>query len=176
MAKAWYVVHTYSGLEEKAVVSLQQRITKANMNEFFGEILIPSEEVTQTIKGEKKTKQKKFFPGYILVQMELNNETWQLVKNTSKITGFVGGSMNPPAISDEEVNNLTYRIKEGSLTTKSQISFNIGDQIRVVEGPFLNFNGVIEEVKPDKQKIRVLVSIFGRSTPVELDFNQVEHT
>ena len=174
MAKAWYVVHTYSGLEEKAMKSLQERIKKNKMEDLFGEILIPTELVTQTIKGEKKTKQKKFFPGYILVQIDLNNETWQLVKSTPKVTGFVGASLNPPSISDEEVLKLTNRIKEGTLTTKLQNTFTDGDNVRVIEGPFLNFNGVIEEVKPDKQKLKVLVSIFGRSTPVELDFNQVE--
>ena len=170
----WYVVHTYSGFEEKAKKALLERIKSHKVEKYFSEILIPSENVVEMVKGEKKTTNKRFFPGYILVRMHLTNKTWHIVKNTPKITGFVGHSMNPPSVPDEEVQKLTSQIEEGALRKKGSVSFSIGDSVRVNDGPFANFNGVVEEVKPEKGKVRVLVSIFGRSTPVELDFAQVE--
>ena len=172
--KKWYVVHTYSGYEHRAKKSLEERIRNAGLDALFGEILIPTEQVTEVVKGNKRTTKRKFFPGYMLVNMELNDQTWHAVKNTPKITGFVGGTINPPAVSDVEVQRLTVQISEGALKPKPRIVFDEGDSVRVAEGPFANFNGTVEEVRPEKQKVKVLVSIFGRSTPVELDFDQVE--
>jgi transcriptional antiterminator NusG len=179
MAKKWYVVHTYSGFENKVRKSLEERIRQQGLGDDFGEILIPMEVVQEMVKGEKKTSKRKFFPGYVLVNMEMGLETWHLVKGTPKVTGFVGNAKTPnevPAVSDAEVARLTSQISEGSLKPKPKVQFEEGDQVRVIDGPFSNFNGTVEEVKPDKQKVRVLVSIFGRATPVELDFMQVEKT
>jgi transcriptional antiterminator NusG len=179
MAKKWYAVHTYSGFENKVKKSLEERVRQADLQESFGEILIPMEQVVEMVKGEKKTSKRKFFPGYILVNMEMNLETWHLVKGTPKVTGFVGNAKTPnevPAVTDAEVNRLTTQISEGSLKPKPKVQFEEGDSVRVTDGPFSNFNGTVEEVKPDKGKVRVLVSIFGRATPVELDFMQVEKT
>jgi transcription termination/antitermination protein NusG len=179
MAKKWYVVHTYSGFENKVKKSLEERVRQQELQDRFGEILIPMEVVQEMVKGEKKTSKRKFFPGYILVNMEMNLSTWHLVKGTPKVTGFVGNAKTPdqvPAVSDVEVQRLTTQISEGSLKPKPKVQFEEGDQVRVIDGPFSNFNGTVEEVKPEKGKLRVLVSIFGRATPVELDFMQVEKT
>lgn len=173
MAKKWYGVHTYSGFENKVRLSLQEKIKTLGLEEMFGEVLIPSETVVELKKGEKKTSSRKFFPGYILVNMELNDETWHVVKETSKVTGFVGGN-NPFPIPDDEVNKITRRMEEGAEKPKPKVQFEVGETVRVVDGPFLNFSGVVEDVKPDKGKLRVMVSIFGRATPVELEFMQVE--
>lgn len=170
----WYVVHTYSGFEQKAKLALQERIRQNKMESSFGEILIPSENVIELVRGEKKTTSRKFFPGYMLVKMKLNDNTWHLVKNTSKITGFVGNATRPPAVPEEEVLRITNQMEQGTLKPRPKVEFEEGESVRVIDGPFVNFNGVVEEVKPDKGKLRVLVSIFGRSTPVELDFVQVE--
>jgi transcriptional antiterminator NusG len=170
----WYVVHTYSGYEQKARLALKERIRQLNMDKFFAEVLIPSENVIELVRGQKKTTSRKFFPGYMLVKMELNDTTWHLVKSTPKITGFVGNATNPPAVPDEEVARITNQMTEGTLKPRPKVQFEEGENVRVVDGPFVNFNGVVEEVRPDKGKLRVLVSIFGRSTPVELDFVQVE--
>jgi transcriptional antiterminator NusG len=168
------VVHTYSGFENKAKKSLEDKIRLENLAELFGEILIPMEQVVEMKGGEKKTSKRKFFPGYILVQMHMNDRSWHLVKNTPKVTGFVGGARNPPPIPDYEVERITNRMTEGVLKPKPKVLFEEGESVRVIDGPFANFNGMVEEVKPDKGKLRVLVSIFGRATPVELDFVQVE--
>jgi transcriptional antiterminator NusG len=179
MAKKWYAVHTYSGFENKVKKSLEERVRQEDLQESFGEILIPMEQVVEMVKGEKKTSKRKFFPGYVLVHMEMDDRTWHLVKGTAKVTGFVGSAKIPkdvPAISDAEVARLTSQISEGTLKPKPKVQFEEGDQVRVTDGPFSNFNGTVEEVKPDKGKVRVLVSIFGRATPVELDFMQVEKT
>lgn len=176
MGKKWYGVHTYSGYENKVKANLEERIRSLGAEEWFGEILIPSETVVELRKGERKTSQRKFFPGYILVQMELNSETWHIVKDTPKVTGFVGGANNPPAIPDEEVAKITSRMEEGVDRPKPKVEFEAGETVRVVDGPFLNFTGVVEDVKPDKGKLKVMVSIFGRTTPVELEFIQVEKT
>src|SRR5574341_913248 len=179
MAKKWYVVHTYSGFENKAKKSLEDKIRLEGLSELFGEILIPMEQVVEMKGGEKKTSKRKFFPGYILVQMQMNDRSWHLVKGTPKVTGFVGSAKSPkdvPAISDQEVLRLTTQITEGALKPKPRVQFEEGDSVRVIDGPFSNFNGTVEEVKPEKGKVRVLVSIFGRATPVELDFMQVEKT
>lgn len=175
--KKWYAVHTYSGYENKVRGSLLERVRLANMQEQFEEVLIPTENVIEMKKGERKTTTRKFFPGYILVKMDLNQETYHLVRNTPKVTGFVGGSLNfqsVPSIPDEDVRRITNRMTEGALKPKPKVAFEEGENIRVIDGPFSNFNGIVEEVKPDKGKVRVLVSIFGRATPVELDFVQVE--
>jgi transcriptional antiterminator NusG len=150
-----------------------ERIKNQGLEEYFGEVLIPSETVVELKKGEKRTSSRKFFPGYILVNMELNDETWHVVKETSKVTGFVGGN-NPAAIPDEEVLKITRRIEEGAEKPRPKVLFEVGETVRVIDGPFLNFSGVVEYVKPDKGKLRVMVSIFGRATPVELEFMQVE--
>ena len=170
----WYVVHTYSGFEQKAKLALQERVRQNKMESSFAEILIPSENVIELVRGEKKTTSRKFFPGYMLVKMKLNDNTWHLVKNTPKITGFVGNALNPPAVPEEEVLRITNQMEQGTLKPRPKVEFEEGESVRVIDGPFVNFNGVVEEVKPDKGKLRVLVSIFGRSTPVELDFIQVE--
>lgn len=176
MAKKWYVVHTYSGFENKVKTNLQERIKQEKLEELFGDILIPMEQVQEMVKGEKRTSKRKFFPGYILVQMEMNEKSWYLVKNTGKVTGFVGGTTNPPAITDAEVARLTSQIAEGSLKPKPKVQFSEGDQVRIVDGNFTNFNGTVHEVNQEKGRVKVLVSIFGRPTPVELDFMQVEKT
>ncbi len=172
----WYVVHTYSGYENRAKQSLEERIRQRSMEDFFGEILIPTETVQEVKGGTKRTTKRKFFPGYMLVQMELQDDTWHLVKSTPKITGFVGGATNPPPITEAEVKRLTQQMTEGVVKVAPKIEFGEGDEVRVIDGPFANFSGSVEEVKPEKQKVRVMVSIFGRSTPVELDFMQVEKT
>jgi transcription termination/antitermination protein NusG len=173
MALKWYGVHTYSGFENKVKLSLAERIKNHGLDEAFGEILIPSETVMEMKKGERRTTSRKFFPGYILVKMDLNDETWHVVKETAKVTGFVGGN-NPVAIPDEEVQKITRRMEEGAEKPRPKVQFEVGETVRVTDGPFLNFAGVVEDVKPDKAKLRVMVSIFGRATPVELEFMQVE--
>ena len=170
----WYVVHTYSGYEQNAKLALQERIKQQKMDTLFGEVLIPSENVIELVRGEKKTTSRKFFPGYMLVKMVLNDSTWHLVKSTPKITGFVGNAIRPPAVPEEEVSRISNQMTAGTLKPRPKVQFEEGESVRVVDGPFVNFNGVVEEVKPDKGKLRVMVSIFGRSTPVELDFVQVE--
>jgi transcriptional antiterminator NusG len=173
MTKKWYGVHTYSGFENKVRLTLQERVKNHGLQEQFGDVLIPSETVVELKKGEKKTSSRKFFPGYILVNMELNDETWHIVKETPKVTGFVGG-LNPFVIPDEEVQKITRRMEEGAEKPRPKVEFEVGESVRVTDGPFLNFCGVVEDVKPDKGKLRVMVSIFGRATPVELEFMQVE--
>ncbi len=172
--KKWYVVHTYSGYESHAKQALCERIKNAKKEDSFGEILVPIEESTKLVKGKKRKTSKKFFPGYILVEMLLNNETWHLVKATPKITGFVGSALNPPPVSSEQIQLIKDQVTGKVSTFSAETAYQEGDNVRVVDGPFANFNGVIEEVKPDKQKLKVLVSIFGRATPVELSFGQVE--
>lgn len=170
----WYVVHTYSGQEARAKKALEERVSLLGKADCFGEILIPSENVVELVQGERKTTNRKFFPGYVLVKMVLNDETWHVVKNTPKIMGFVGGGRKPGAVPEEEVRRLTRQISEGTLRPRLKATFEKGESVRVIDGPFQNFNGLVDEVRPDKGKLRVLVSIFGRSTPVELDFVQVE--
>ncbi len=175
MAQHWYVIHTYSGYENRAKQNLEERIKNLGKGEFFSEILVPTEMVVELVKGGKrKTSQRKIFPGYLFVKMELNEETWHIVKETPKITGFAGDGTKPVPITEEEVEDILSQMKEGVSKVKSKVSFNAGDSVRVIDGPFVNFIGTIEEVKPDKRKLKVLVSIFGRATPVELDFIQVE--
>jgi len=174
MAKGWYVVHTYSGYEQKAKEALESRIKQEKMEEFFEEILVPTETVVAVVKGQRKTSQRKIYPGYIIVHMELNDETWHLVKDTPKIMGFAGNSKNPKPMSEREVAALMRQIQEGASKVKPKIDYSEGDLLKIIDGPFSGFTGTIDEIKPDKRKLRVLVSIFGRSTPVELEFSQVE--
>jgi transcriptional antiterminator NusG len=171
---AWYVIHTYSGYENKAKLALEERIKAAKKESFFGEVIVPEENVVELVKGQKKTTKRRFFPGYILVKMLLNEETWHIVKDTPKITGFVGDKVKPTPVPESDVQKMTNRIAEGQVKPRARVSFQEGENVRVVDGPFSNFNGVVEDVNPDKGKVKVLVSIFGRSTPVELDFIQVE--
>lgn len=176
MAMKWYGVHTYSGYENKVKLNLEERIKSMGMEELFGEVLIPAETVVEMRNGEKRTSTRKFFPGYILVQMELDDETWHVVSGTAKVTGFVGGAKNPPAIPDEEIAKIVGRIEEGLEHPKPKVLFEVGETVRVVDGPFVNFTGVVDDVNGDKAKLKVMVSIFGRVTPVELEFIQVEKT
>ncbi len=173
MDKRWYVLHTYSGFEYKVKFSLEEKIKSLSREEQFGEIIVPTETVIELVKGQKKVTSRKFFPGYVLINMDLNDETWHVVRSVPKVTGFVGG-MDPPPISDEEVAKITRQIAEGKLKPKPKVQMEVGENVRVIEGPFTNFSGVVDEVKPERGKVKVLVSIFGRSTPVELDFLQVE--
>jgi transcriptional antiterminator NusG len=173
--KRWYIVHTYSGHEQKAKQGLLERAKALNKEEFFDEILIPEEQVVEVVKGEKRTSKRKFFPGYILVRMDLNDETWHIVRGTARITGFVGGAGNKPTpIADDEVARMTQQIKEGAVKPKPKIKFEEGENVRVTAGPFANFQGFVDEVRPDKEKVRVMVQVFGRATPVELDYTQLE--
>jgi len=172
----WYVVHTYSGYENKVKAALEEKIKALGKEDLIAEVLVPSEKVVDMVKGVKRTTSRKFFPGYILIRMEMNDETWHLVKGIPKVTGFVGGQEPPPAISEDEVKRITQQMEEGAVRPKPKVLFDRGENVRVIDGPFTNFNGIVEEVKPDKGKLRVLVSIFGRATPVELDFVQVEKT
>jgi len=177
MAKRWYVVHTYSGYERKAKAALEERIRTFGKQELFGNILVPEEQVVELVKGKKKTSARKFFPGYILVNLELNDETWHIVKSTPKVTGFVGGSNDPqtiPPVSEAEISEIHQQVREGALRPKPKVLFEAGEGVKVIDGPFQDFTGVVEEVKPEKGKLRVLISIFGRATPVELDLVQVE--
>lgn len=173
MALRWYVVHTYSGYENKVKQALEEKARTLGLEQMITDVLIPSESVVELVKGEKKTSNRKFFPGYVLVQMELDDQTWHVVKSTPKVTGFIGSRTEPAVIPDEEVDRIKQQMVEGQEKPKPKYSFEKGDSVRVVDGPFINFNGTVEEVKPDKGKLRVLVSIFGRPTPVELDFIQV---
>lgn len=173
MAMKWYVVHTYSGHENKAKLSLLDRVRQAGLTEKFGDILIPTDTVVELVKGQKRSTTRKFFPGYMFVQMDLDQETFHLVKNTPKITGFLGG-MNPQPVKESEIQSISTAMTEGAARSKPRETHKEGDNVRVIEGPFANFSGVVVEVKPEKQKLRVNLSIFGRATPVELDFSQIE--
>jgi transcriptional antiterminator NusG len=173
----WYVVHAYSGMEKAVERNIRERITRAGMQDMFGEIMVPTEEVVEIKNGQKKTSQRRFYPGYVLVQMIMNDDTWHLVKHTNKVTGFVGGAKNRPApISEEEVAKILGQMEEGVEKPRHKVEFVTGEYVRVKDGPFTDFNGTVEEVNYDKSKVRVSVTIFGRATPVELEFSQVEKT
>jgi transcription termination/antitermination protein NusG len=169
----WFVVHTYSGHENRARMSLLERVKNASLSDFFGDVLIPTESVMEVVKGQRRTSTRKFYPGYMFVQMVMDERTFHLVKNTPKITGFLGGS-KPTPVPEREITGIHSAMTEGKSKPKPKVVFEQGDSVRVIDGPFSNFAATVEEVKPDKQKVRVLVSIFGRATPVELDFTQVE--
>ncbi|MDP1644624.1 MAG: transcription termination/antitermination protein NusG [Thiobacillus sp.] len=175
MSMRWYVVHAYSGFEKSVARNLIERIERAGMKDRFGEILVPVEEVVEMKGGQKKTAERKFFPGYVLVQMEMDDDTWHLVKSTPKVTGFVGGTATKPApITEKEVQSILDQMREGVEKPRPKVLFEVGEAVRVIDGPFTDFNGNVEEVNYDKSKLRVSVMIFGRATPVELGFGQVE--
>lgn len=173
----WYVVHAYSGMEKAVERNILERIAREGMQSKFGRILVPMEEVVEVKNGQKKTTERKFFPGYVLVEMVMDDETWHLVKHTSKVTGFVGGAKNRPApISEAEVLKIVSQMQEGTDKPRHKVEFLVGEFVRVKEGPFTDFNGSVEDVNYEKSKVRVSVTIFGRSTPVELEFSQIEKT
>ena len=173
--KRWYVVHAYSGMEKSVGRALQERVNRAGMQDMFGQILVPVEEVVEMKNGQRTISERRFFPGYVLVEMEMNDDTWHLVKNTNKVTGFVGGSGNKPApISQREVDKIMSQMAEGVEKPRPKTLFEVGEMVRVREGPFTDFNGNVEEVNYEKSRLSVSVTIFGRATPVELEFGQVE--
>lgn len=173
----WYVVHAYSGMEKAVERNIHERIARAGMENKFGRILVPMEEVVEVKNGQKKTTERKFFPGYVLVEMVMDDDTWHLVKHTNKVTGFVGGAKNRPApISEAEVMKIVNQMQEGTEKPRHKIEFVVGEYVRVKDGPFTDFNGSVEDVNYEKSKVRVSVTIFGRSTPVELEFSQIEKT
>ena len=175
MSKRWYVVHAYSGFEKSVQRALIDRVNRSGMQDSFGQILVPVEEVIEMRGGQKTVTERKFFPGYVLVEMEMNDESWHLVKSTPKVTGFVGGTANKPApISDKEVEKIMQQMQEGVEKPRPKVLFEIGEVVRVKEGPFTDFHGSVEDANYEKNKLRVSVTIFGRATPVELDFAQVE--
>ena len=175
MTKRWYVVHAYSGMEKSVGRALQERVERAGMQDKFGKILVPTEEVVEMKNGQRTITERRFFPGYVLVEMEMTDDTWHLVKSTAKVTGFVGGSGNRPApISEKEVEKIMAQMQEGVEKPKPKVLFEVGEMVRVKDGPFTDFNGNVEEVNYEKSKVRVSVTIFGRATPVELEFGQVE--
>ena len=173
MALKWYIVHVYSGFENKVKAALEEKIAASLQRERFGEVVVPTEQVVELVKGKRRESSRKFYPGYILVRMEMNDETWHIVNSTSKVTGFLGGQDTPSPLTDEEAERILNRMEAGKHKPQPKYLFETGDEIRVIDGPFANFHGTVDEVNPEKGKIRVLVSIFGRSTPVELEFVQV---
>ncbi len=175
MSLNWYVVHAYSGFEDRVMNTLKERVVQYGMEDKFGEVLVPKEEVVEMREGKKRTTDRKFFPGYVLVQMEMNDDTWHMVKDMPRVLGFVGGTSDRPApISEDEANSILQRVEEGVDKPTPKVMFEAGEVIRVIDGPFKDFNGVVEEVNYEKNRLRVSVLIFGRSTPVDLEFTQVE--
>ncbi|WP_252177358.1 transcription termination/antitermination protein NusG [Endozoicomonas sp. 4G] len=175
MAKRWYVVHAYSGYEKQVMRSLIERVKLHGMEDLFGEILVPTEEVVEIKNGQKRKSERKFFPGYVLVQMEMNEDSWHLIKDTPRVMGFIGGTADKPApITEKEADAILQRVQEGVEKPRPKTLFEPGEMVRVVDGPFADFNGVVEEVNYEKSRLHVAVMIFGRSTPVELEFAQVE--
>ena len=171
----WYVVHAYSGFEQQVKKAIEEHVQRAGMQEAFGEILVPTEEVVEIREGQKRRSERKFFPGYVLVQMDMNDATWHLIRNVPRVLGFIGGSPDKPSpITEKEAEAILNRIQEGVEKPRPKVLFEVGEVVRVTEGPFNDFNGVVEEVNYDKSRLLVAVQIFGRSTPVELDFHQVE--
>ncbi|WP_122048764.1 transcription termination/antitermination protein NusG [Asaia bogorensis] len=174
MAKRWYVVHVYSGFEKKIATHIKEQAAQKGLSDQFEEVLVPSEDVTEVRRGRKINAERKFFPGYVLVKMELTDDAWHLVKDTPKVTGFLGTRNRPSPITEAEAERMLKQAEEGVERPRSAVTFEIGEQIRVADGPFTSFNGVIEEVDEERSRLKVSVSIFGRSTPVELDYTQVE--
>tara|TARA_Y100000590_G_scaffold210524_1_gene238492 strand:+ start:481 stop:1011 length:531 start_codon:yes stop_codon:yes gene_type:complete len=174
LSKQWFVIHTYSGFERKVKLSIEEQFGHSQYGDCFGEVVIPTEEVVEVRKGKKKVSSRKFFPGYILINVEMNQDIWYMIKNIPKVTGFLGGGSEPVPLSEGEVKTIMDQIRGESARPKPKFSFEKGENIRVIDGPFLNFNGVVEDVNHDKGKVRVMVSIFGRATPVELEFPQIE--
>lgn len=174
MVQNWYVVHTYSGFESKVKVSIEQRATALGLSDKISQILIPTEEVVELKKGKRTVSSRKFFPGYLLIKMEMSEQLWYLVKNTPKVTGFVGPATQPTPVPEEQVRAILEQVEEGAERPKHKVMFLRGESVRVIDGPFQNFTGLVDEVKPDKGRLKVMVSIFGRPTPVDLEFLQVE--
>jgi transcriptional antiterminator NusG len=174
MASRWYVIHVYSGFEKKVATAIREQAEQKGLGNRFEDILVPTEEVVEVKRGAKVSSERKIFPGYVLIRMDLDDETWHLVKNTAKVTGFLGGRGKPLPISDAEASRIMRQIQEGIERPKPSITFEIGEQVRVSDGPFTSFNGVVEEVDEEKSRIKVAVSIFGRATPVDLEYSQVE--
>lgn len=173
----WYIVHAYSGMEKAVERNIRERIARSGMQDKFGRILVPTEEVVEIKNGQRKTAERRLFPGYVFVEMVMDDDTWHLVKHTSKVTGFVGGAKNRPApISEEEVQKILQQMQEGAEKPRHKVEFMVGEVVRIKDGPFTDFNGAVEEVNYEKSRLRVSVMIFGRSTPVELEFAQVEKT
>ncbi len=175
MARQWYILQVHSGFEEKVKTALEEKIKKEGQEELFGEILVPTEQVVEMVKGTRKTSSRRFFPGYMLISMELNDSTWHTI-HVNHVVGFVGDDRNPQPLSDEDAGKIIGRIKDGSERPRPKVMFEVGEVVRVIDGPFANFQGVVDEVFPDKGRVRVMVSIFGRETPVELEFVQVSST
>jgi len=174
MAHRWYVIHAYSGFEKKVAQTIRESALKKGLEEYFSEILVPIEEVVEVRRGKKVNAERKFIPGYILIKMELTDESWYLVKNTAKVTGFLGGGGKPSPISEKEAQRILNQVQEGVDHPKPSVMFEVGEQVRVSDGPFASFNGTVEDVDEGKSRLKVAVSIFGRATPVELEFSQVE--
>jgi transcriptional antiterminator NusG len=175
MASRWYVIHVYSGFEKKVAASIREQAEQKGLAESFEEILVPTEEVVEVKRGAKVSSERKFFPGYVLIKMDLDDTTWHLVKDTAKVTGFLGGrGARPSPISDNEAARIMHQVQEGIERPKPSVTFEIGEQVRVCDGPFTSFNGLVEDVDEEKARIKVAVSIFGRATPVELEYSQVE--
>ena len=172
--KNWYIIQTFSGFEQKVADTLKDMIQKKKLGDKINEVLVPTHEVTVVKKGKRVQKKKKYFPSYLLVRMEMNKELYHMIKNIQKVTGFLGTTGNPVPVSDIEIGKILGNIKEGSLTPEPSLSFDVGEQVKVCEGPFASFSGLVEEVDEDKLKLKVAVSIFGRPTPIELEYNQVE--
>ncbi|MDH5410604.1 MAG: transcription termination/antitermination protein NusG [Alphaproteobacteria bacterium] len=174
MALRWYVVHVYSGFEAKVVQSIKEQIAAKGMEDLFAEVLVPTEEVVEMRRGAKVRSDRKFFPGYVLVKMELTDQTWHLVKDTPKVTGFLGARGKPAPITQSEADRILRQVKEGVERPKPSVTFEIGEQVRVSDGPFTSFNGMVEDVDEERARLKVSVSIFGRATPVDLEYSQVE--
>jgi transcriptional antiterminator NusG len=170
----WYVIHVYSGFEKKVAQSIREQVERKGLKDEFEEVLVPTEEVVEVKGGARVSSERKFFPGYVLAKMEMSDELWHLVKNTPKVTGFLGGRERPMAINEAEAERILYQVKEGVERPKPSVTFEIGEQVRVCDGPFVSFNGMVEEVDEEKERVKVSVSIFGRATPVELEYSQVE--
>ena len=174
MEKNWYIIHTYSGFEKKVAESLKSRIDAAGLGEKFGEIMVPTEDVIEMRQGKKVVTPKLFYPGYVLVEMEMNDETWHVVRSTPRVTGFVGSGPKPSPLSTEEVDRIVHKVEVAAENPKPKLEFEKGENIKITDGPFKDFNGAVEEINTDRSTLRVMVTIFGRATPVELDFYQVE--
>ncbi len=174
MSQKWYIIHTYSGFEQKVKNAILERARAQGLERYIGEVLVPTEMVEEMVKGERRLSARKFYPGYVLVKMELTDDSWHLVKDTPKVTGFVGSKTEPVAIPDEDAEKIINQMQEGIAKPKPKIQFEVGDKVQVTDGPFTNFTGSVDEVRADKGKVKVMISVFGRPTPVELDFTQLE--